>query len=678
MTHGQLPSKAIKERVEKLRELINDYRYRYHVLDESTMSEAAADSLKHELSELETKYPELITSDSPTQRVAGVALDKFQKVRHSERMTSLNDVFSKDEVMEWQRRIEKLVPAEKFDGYLCDIKMDGLACALIYKGGKFVQAVTRGDGVTGEDVTMNVRTIENIPLKLRDEVTLKKSKLYSGFLDRVEIRGEVVIFKKDFEELNERQRKSGNKEFANPRNLAAGTIRQLDPKVAASRPLNFIAYDIVTKEIETHERIYELIEKLGFQTSGEWKACKNIRGAIDYMQELDKVRLGLKFNTDGAVAKVNNRSVFRELGIIGKAPRGAAAYKYPAEEATTVVRDIVISIGRTGAATPVAVFNPVVVAGSTVRHASLHNADEIARLDVRVGDTVIIYKAGEIIPQVKNVVLDLRPKNSTPFGFVQTLAKQYPKLKFERKGEDVVYRIVGADAGLMLERNVEHFTSRGTMDIEGLSLSTATKFIKKGFIKDLADVFNLPYEKIAKMKGFGKKSVDNLQAAINKARKPLLGRFIDALGIRHVGAKTANDLAKHFGILEKIVNATLDDLLEVDGVGQVVAESIMAWVSDDDNIELLEKFKRLGVEPQAEKTGGRLAGKNFAITGTLNAMSREEAADRIRSLGGEFQNSVGKSTTYLVAGGKIGGSKKKAAEEFGTKILSEKEFLEMM
>lgn len=678
MTQKQSPNKTAEKRIAKLRELIKDYRYHYHVLDESTMSEAAADSLKHELSQLEEQYPELITPDSPTQYVAGTASNKFQKVHHSKRMTSLNDVFSQDEVAAWQQRIAKLAPEKTFGGYFCDSKMDGLACALIYENGKFMQAVTRGDGTIGEDVTMNVRTVKNIPMELPMQKIAEESANYSIFSNRIEIRGEIVILKKDFEELNRQQRKKGGKEFANPRNLAAGTIRQLNPEIAASRPLNFIAYDIISKELKTHAEVYNLAEKLGFQTSRNWQLCDNIENVISYVQKLDKVRLDLEFNTDGAVIKVNNRAIFEDLGIVGKAPRGAVAYKYPAEEATTVIRDIVISIGRTGAATPVAVFNPVIVAGSTVQHASLHNADEIARLDVRIGDTVIIYKAGEIIPQIKNVVLDLRPENSAIFNFEKALVKQYPDLNFQRKDGDVVYRIVGADSDLMLERNIEHFTSKGALDIEGLSLSTATKFIKKGFIKDLADVFNLPYDSIAQMKGFGKKSADNLQKAIAKSHKPLLGKFIYGLGIRHIGAKTANDLAKHFGSIENMINTTLDDLTKIDGVGQIVAESVIAWVSDDDNLELLEKFKKLGIEPQAEQTGGKLMGNNFAITGTLSTLSREEAAEKIRSLGGDFQSSVGKSTTYLIAGGKIGASKKQAAEKFGTKILNEQEFLELI
>ena len=395
-----------EKRILKLRELINDYRYHYHVLDESTMSEAAADSLKHELSQLETKYPELITPDSPTQRVAGKPLDKFTKIKHEKRMISLADVFSEEEVKEWITRNEKLIPGGRIKELFTDIKMDGLACALKYRNGMFYQAVTRGDGFVGEDVTQNVKTIENVPLRI-DE---------SG---DVEVRGEIVIFKKDFERINEKQRKNGEAEFANPRNLAAGSIRQLDPRVAASRPLRFVAYDLVMPDSLTWHDAYEKLRKMKFQISGEDKvfAANEKQELFEYIKNLDEYRRGLPFNTDGMVIKINNREIYDKLGIVGKTPRGAVAYKFPAEESTTKVRDIVISIGRTGAATPVAILDPVEVAGSTVRHASLHNADEIARLDVRIGDTVIIYKAGDIIPQIKEVLTTLRPESAKKYDY---------------------------------------------------------------------------------------------------------------------------------------------------------------------------------------------------------------------------------------------------------------------
>ena len=662
MTHADAES-----RIKKLRDLINDYRYHYHVLDESTMSEAAADSLKHELSELENQFPDLITPDSPTQRVAGQPLDKFVKVAHTVPMISLSDVFSEAEIRSWHERIGKVDPRVENADFFVDIKMDGLACALHYENGKLIQAVTRGDGKVGEDVTMNIRTIENIPL------TLRESDISS---EHLEVRGEVVIFKKDFDDLNKQRKSDGEDEFANPRNLAAGTVRQLDPKIAAARPLNFIAYDIVTPEFPTNAEVYNTLRHLGFQTSAQQKHFSNISEIVKYLNSLDAKRSSLPFNTDGAVIKINDRALYKTLGVVGKSPRGAIAYKYPAEEATTIIKDIVISLGRTGAATPVAVFDPVKLAGTTVRHASLHNADEIARLDARVGDTVIIYKAGDIIPQVNRVLIKLRPEKSEPFNYEKALKSQYPELEFERKGEDVVYRVKGSTPKEMLTRSIEYYASRPGLDIEGLGPQNIEALISAGFIETIADLYSLDPAKIAKLDRFGKKSADKLKVAIDNSKSPQLSRFITALGIRHVGAQTAIDLANNFNSFENLSEATEEDLLGVAGIGKIVAESIVAWFAEEDNTELIKKLFSLGLKPIfTDLSAGKLAGQNFAITGSLKKMSRDEAADKIRELGGIFQSSVGKNTTFLVIGDKTGGSKRLAAEKFNTTIISEEEFL---
>ena len=467
-------------RIEKLRELINEYRYNYHVLDKSIMSESAADSLKHELTKLEEQFPDLITPDSPTQRVAGKPLDKFEKVRHEKRMISLADVFSEEEIKDWISRNEKLIPGGRIKEFFTDIKMDGLACALKYKNGLFVQAVTRGDGLVGEDVTQNVRTIQNIPLKISET-------------SDVEVRGEIILFKKDFEEIQEHQRKMGEKEFANPRNLAAGTIRQLDPKVAASRNLKFIAYDLVKPNLPTHHEAYEKIRELGFRTSNEDKVFprEKLPEMFKYIRDLDEYRKGLLFNTDGMVIKINDRVVYDKLGIIGKTPRGAVAFKFPAEESTTKVRDIVITIGRTGAATPVAIFDPVQIAGSTVRHATLHNADEIARLDIRIGDTVIVYKAGDIIPQVKEVLTTLRPDGTKPFDYEKALKEQYPELEFERPAGEVVYRVKGETSDFILKRSIEYYASKPALNIEGLGEKNVELLVNSGLVKSLPDLYRL-------------------------------------------------------------------------------------------------------------------------------------------------------------------------------------------
>ena len=657
-----------EERILKLRELINDYRYHYHVLDESIMSEAAADSLKHELAQLEAEYPELIAPDSPTQRVAGRSLDKFTKVKHEKRMISLADVFSEEEIKDWISRNEKLIPGGKIEEFFTDIKMDGLACALKYRDGIFYQAVTRGDGLVGEDVTLNVRTIENVPFKISE-------------LGEVEVRGEIVIFKKDFERLNEIQRKNGEPEFANPRNLAAGSIRQLDPKIAASRPLRFIAYDLVTPDSATWHEAYEKLREFKFQTSNEDRVFKanEKKELFEYIKNLDEYRKGLPFNTDGMVIKINDRATYDRLGIVGKTPRGAVAFKFPAEEATTVVRDIVISIGRTGAATPVAILDPVEVAGSTVRHASLHNADEIARLDVRIGDTVIIYKAGDIIPQIKEVLTTLRPEDAEPFDYAGALKRQYPDLEFERPEGEVVYRVKGESSDYILKRAVEYYASKPALNIEGLGEKNVAALVDARLVKSIADLYRLKAETVAKLERFGELSARNLVEAIAASKTPALNKFITALGIRHVGAQTATSLARKFGNLEKLEIVTEDELLAIPDIGEVVAESILAWFNDEENIKLLAEMKELGVAPMEEKSDNLpLTGKSYIVSGTLASMGREEAEDKLRALGATVTSSVTKNTTALIVGEKPGKSKTDKADKLGIPRMSEVEFLKLI
>lgn len=675
MTQNQRDIRAARERVDKLRDLINDYRYHYHVLDESTMSEAAADSLKHELSQLEEQFPALITPDSPTQRVAGVALDKFTKVVHSRRMISLQDVFDVNEVRAWIERMEKVMPEVEHE-YLCDIKMDGLACALIYEDGVLQRAVTRGNGLVGEDVTMNVRTIENVPLTLRQ--TQRFTHLLRG---RTEVRGEIVMYKKDFEALNDEQLRRGKPAYANPRNLAAGTIRQLDPRLAAARPLHFMGYDIIRDnpdDIATNATGYKAMSELGITTSHLTQIVFTVDEIMAYITHLGLIRKGLKFNTDGAVLKLNNRSQFDSLGIVGKTPRAAIAFKYAAEETTSVVRDIVLSIGRTGAATPVAVFNPVQIAGTTVQHASLHNADEIARLDVRVGDTVIIFKAGDIIPQVKAVLRELRPENSQPFNYLAALHHQYPELEFVRPKGEVVYRVKGTSSDLILKRSLEHFASKGALDIDTLGARNVEALVDAGLVHDMADIYGLTKEQLSGLDRFGETSAQKLLNAIFAKKQPALERFIYGLGIRHVGIQTAIDITHQFRSLEVLAHATIDELETVDGVGEIVAESIVAWFSDEDNLGMLDKFKQRGVRPYYAQKVGSLTGIRFAVTGTLEHMTRDDAADRIRQLGGTFQSSVGKDTTYLVMGGNVGASKLEKAQQYGTRVITELQFMELL
>ena len=660
-----------KERIEKLRELINDYRYHYHVLDQSIMSESAADSLKHELTLLEEAFPELITPDSPTQRVAGKPLDKFQKVTHQSRMISLADVFSESEVRDWVARNYKLVSPDTKFTYFTDIKMDGLAMSLHYRQGILEQAVTRGDGLVGEDVTMNVRTIANVPLKLKGDP--------KEIPEEVEVRGEVIIFKDDFAKINQRQIGKKEKTFANPRNLAAGSIRQLDPKVAASRPLRFMAYDLVTPNLATNQLAYQAIRKFGFQTSMQDRTFDSLDQVIAEIHHLGEIRASLPFGTDGMVIKINDRKIYQDLGIIGKTPRAAVAYKYPAEEATTKVRDIVISIGRTGAATPVAIFDPVEVAGSIVRHATLHNADEIDRLGLRIGDTVIIYKAGDIIPQIKEVLTTLRSEDSVEFNYEEALKSQYPELEFERPAGEVVYRVKGLDSNLILKRSIEYYASKPALNIEGLGEKNVNLLVDSKLVNNLSDLYRLDVAQIAKLDRFGELSAKKLIDAIEKSKLMPLSKFITALGIRHVGVQTSILLANYFKTLDALVDATADDLLSIPDIGQVVAESILAYFADEDNLAQLKMMQELGVKPYFEdKSGQPLAGKSYVVSGTLSSMGREEAEEKLRALGATVTGSVTKTTTALIVGEKPGASKTTKAEKLGIPVLQEEGFLELI
>ena len=659
-------------RVRELRDLLNKYSYEYYVNDKPSVSDAIYDSLMDELKKIESSNPELITIDSPTQRVGNKLLDGFQKVRHQRRMVSLNDVFDKSEIEAWIKRTDKLMPGQRHE-FFTDIKMDGLACALIYANGVLAQAVTRGDSFVGEDVTNNVRTIKNVPLRLHEAPGFEQ------FLrGRTEIRGEIVMLKRDFEELNKKQKALGQPEFANPRNLAAGTIRQLDPALVAARPLHFRGYDVLRdddSEIPTNSFAYDTLTALGIICNRQASVFTNLADVMNFVNDWDEKRHDLPFNTDGLVIKINDRALYDSLGMVGKNPRGAVAYKYAAEEATTIVRDIVISIGRTGAATPVAVFDPVVVAGTTVQHASLHNADEIARLDVRRGDTVVIFKAGDIIPQVQNVLKELRPADSKPIDYLAELARQYPELEFVRPAGEAVYRVKGLTGPLILKRALAHFASKGALDIDTLGEKNVEALVEAGLVNDLADIYRLTKDDLLQLERFADISAQKLINAIAAKKQPALERFLFGLGIRHVGAQTAIDLANHFESIEKLSQATIDELREVDGVGEIVAESVVAWFADEDNMKLLQKFADLGVAPQFNKKSGRLVGQSFVITGTLQSMGRDAAADNIRELGGTFQTAVAKDTTYLVAGGKVGASKLKKAEQYGTKIINEQEFL---
>jgi DNA ligase (NAD+) len=664
-----------EERIAKLRELINEYRYEYHVNNHSIMEESAADGLKHELAELEDKYPDLITPDSPTQRVAGAPLPQFVSVEHNTRMLSLNDVFDEEEVAAWFERIKKLAPGAQF-AFFADTKMDGLACSLVYQDGVLVRGVTRGNGLVGEDVTQNVKTIESIPLRLR------KADGYEAFLrGRTEIRGEIVMFKEAFEKLNAAREKQGLPLFANPRNLAAGTVRQLDAKLVAARPLQFVAWELMrdnADDVPTYAAAYEILRQLGLHANKHATVLPNVHEVMKFAAHWEDLRHSLPFNTDGLVVKVNDRRVFAQLGIVGKAPRGAVAYKYPAEQAATKVKDIFVSIGRTGAATPVAVLEPVVVAGSTVQMATLHNEGEVKRKDVRVGDTIIVHKAGDIIPEVVESLKKLRT-GSEPEFVMPTHCPECNTALVKLKADEAVWRCPNDNCPARVHNQIQHFASKAALDIDGMGEKNVLALLDAKLIRDAADIYMLTKEQLLQLDRFAEISASKLVAAIAEKKNPKLSHFIYALGIRQVGAQTAIDLANHFGSLESLQKATVEQLQQVEGVGVVVAESIVTWFATENSQQLLAKFANAGVIPQSvTHTGGPLEGKNFVVSGTLATLGREEVAEKIRDLGGTFQSSVGKTTTYLVLGDKPGASKVAKAEKLGTTILDEDGLIKLL
>ena len=660
-------------RYKDLLELLNRYSFEYHTLDNPSVPDSVYDSLFSELKKIEAKNPDIISKNSPTQRVGNVAKGGFNKVAHASRMLSLNDIFSSKEIFDWFERIKKLEPNIEED-FFVDIKMDGLACSLIFENGEFVRAATRGDSFIGEDVSSNIRTIKNIPLFLQTSGKFENFK--NG---RTEVRGEIVILKEDFEKINLVRKEHGEPEFANPRNLAAGTIRQLDPSIAASRPLHFRAYDLIRenpKDVPTNQFAYEALKNLGFTINEQASKINGLKKVIEFIDFWSEKRKELPFNTDGLVVKINNREHFSKLGIVGKQPRAAIAFKYSPEEVTAVISDIVISIGRTGVATPVAVFSPVQLAGTTVRHASLHNADEIQRLNVRIGDTVVVFKSGDIIPKILRVLPELRPKNTKPFNFEDELLKQFPDIEFYRPDGEVAYRAKGLNSDLILKKMVAFYASKAGLDIENFGEKNVNLLVEKGLIRDLADIYLLKKEDLLKLERFAEISANNLLQAIEFSKNPELAKFIAALGIRHVGGETANLLAEKFEKFENLRDSNLEELLEIGGIGKKVAESILAFFNDDENLRILKKMFDLGVKVKNfEKIEGVLVGKSFAITGTLKTMTREQAIEKIEALGGKFQKTISKTTDFLVIGEKVGATKISKAEKLGVKVMDEDEFL---
>jgi DNA ligase (NAD+) len=650
-----------ESRVQKLRSEIERHRHLYYVETKPEVSDATFDALMHELEDLEREFPDLITPDSPTQRV-GAPATGFKKFTHTSPMLSLTDMFEEADLEKWEVRNKKAYPAGKYS-YFAEIKYDGVSISLHYEDGLLVRGVTRGDGFIGEDVTPNVRAIRSVPLRLRKPAT-------------VEIRGEVYMVKKALEEINREQQAAGKPEYANPRNLAAGTLRQLDPKTVAARKLDVVAFALLGENIAEHSDEHKRATELGVPIDPHSKVCRSLKEVRDFISDVEKRREDLPYQIDGVVVGVNDRQTFDALGIVGRAPRGMVAYKFAAEEVTTTIEDIRVNIGRTGVLTPYAVMTPVRVAGTTVSRATLHNLDELRRKDIRIGDTVILRKAGDIIPEVVAPLPNLRTGKEKVFE----MPRLCPNCSAEivRADGEVAYRCPNPDCYGTQREGIIHFASRGAADIVGMGESTVQQLLDEKLITDAADIYALKSGDLESLPRFAKVSAENLVRAIDERRELPLPRFIFALGIRHVGSETAEDLTARFDSLEKLGRASLEDLNEVPGIGGVVAETIYMWFRTPRNQKLLQKFEDYGVLPVSVRREGPLVGQSFVVTGTLESMSREAAEERIKELGGKAGSSVSKATNYLVVGSDPGGSKLSRAKELGTETIDEQEFLKLL
>jgi DNA ligase (NAD+) len=662
----------LRKRAEELRQDINYHNYRYYVLDQPVVSDAQYDKLLRELQEIEGAHPELITPDSPTQRVGAKPSEAFGEVRHKVPMTSMDNAFDDDEVREWDRRCRQGLEREKV-AYTAEPKFDGTSVSLRYEQGVLVQAGTRGDGTTGEDITVNIRTIKTVPLHLQGK----------GWPEVLEVRGEVVIPKRDFERLNAEQLKRGDKVFANPRNAAAGSLRQLDPHITASRPLAFFPWGLGESSQPVAKKYSEVVKHLkdwGFRVSEFFHIAHGIDECLEYYREIRNKRDALPFEIDGVVYKVDELSARDQLGFTARAPRWAIAHKLPAREENTVVEDIIASVGRTGVITPVAVLKPVQVSGVTVTHATLHNQDEVERKDVRVGDTVIVRRAGDVIPEVVGVIKEKRPHDTKTWH----MPKKCPVCGSDvvREEGEAAHRCMG---GLYCSAQrmgaILHFASRRSMDIEGLGDKLVEQLIEKGMVKTVADIYHLKQDELAELERMGEKSAQNLLAQIERSKDTTLARFLHSLGIPQVGEATAELLAEHFGSLEVLVNADKDTLEQVHGIGPSMAEDIHRFFAQKHNREVIAALQKAGVhwpaiEPRA-RAEQPLAGKTFVLTGTLATMSRDEAKKKLKALGAKVSESVSKKTDYVVVGEEPG-SKADKAKELGVTTLDEKDFLKLI
>ncbi len=661
-----------KKRVKKLRDEIARLRYEYHVTDAPSVTDDVYDSLSRELKAVLKEFPEFVDPNAPENRVGGKPLDKFVKVSHRMRMLSLNDVFSFDELYDWEKRITKLLPVKTKINYFCEVKFDGLAVSLVYKNGKFVQGATRGDGQVGEDITENLKTVKTIPLFLENTP------------EYLEVRGEAVMSKNTLIGLNKINYKSGETLFANTRNAAAGSLRQLDPALAARRKIDFFAYDVAevsedAPEMDLHSKEHKFLRDLGFEMDKNEAVCANLEEVITFIKKFEKIRPDFPYGTDGVVISVDSLELQQVLGVVGKAPRYMAAFKYPAERATTIVKNILVNVGRTGVLTPLAVFEPTLVAGSTVSKATLHNLDQIERLGLRIGDTVVIEKAGDVIPKVVEVLERMRTGKEKKFKMPESCPACGGKV--EKKAlagqSSVAHYCVNPKCLAKNERYLEHFVS--VFEIYELGPKILSRFKDEGLITDAADIFNLTKGDIALLPRFGEKSAENIITEINNKKTISLARFLWALGILHVGEETARDLAENFETLEKLIASGEEEINAIENIGPAVSGSVFRFFRDKSNLAFIHKLIKNGVvvERAVRKKGGKFQGMVFVLTGTLAKMSREIAKEKILAHGGKTAGSVSKHTSFVVAG-EDPGSKLATAKKLGVKVLDEEGFLKML
>jgi len=680
MLHGMEKSEA-KKRIEKLRGEIARLREAYHTKNDPGVTDDVYDSLTRELKRLLKEHPEFDDPNAGENRVAGKPLEKFEKVKHSTRMLSLNDVFSYEELRDWEKRVKKLLPQNAKPSYFCEVKFDGLAVSLSYENGKFIRGATRGDGFVGENITENLKMINAIPLVLPACADRRAS-----YPKHLEVRGEALLAKKMLEKLNKKNEKEGKTIFANTRNAAAGSLRQLDPGLVKERHLDFVAYDLQGANPLTHSNKHQMLRELGFKVEKLEAKCKNLDEAIEFIKKFEKVRPDFPYGTDGIVVSVDELALQEVLGVVGKAPRFMAAFKYPAEKATTVVKDVLFNVGRTGVITPLAVFEPTSVAGSTISKATLHNMDQIERLGLKIGDTVVIEKAGDVIPKVVEVLTRMRTGKEKKIKMLEKCPTCGTKIG---KKEDLIASFCpNPKCPAKNERYLEHFVS--VFEIYELGPKILRRFKDEGLITDAADIFTLEKSDIETLERFGEKSAENIIAEIKNKKKIPLSRFLWALGILHVGEETARDLSTHFHTLEKLMQASEAEINDIENIGGAVSKSVYQFFKDKQNLNFIKKLKQNGVivEKADKVKRGKFSGKSFVLTGTLGSMSREIAKERILALGGKVIGSVSKNTSYVVAGapGRSDSeslqtrmsSKLKTAEKLGVKVLSENEFLKML